>query len=73
MTNSLEWVAVVISIACSTFRAFNLGHQAATYVLSAMCYVIFIYYLQGAQRVLNLFYLATAVVGAWRWKRSVGS
>jgi hypothetical protein len=65
---SIQWLAVFISIICSTFRALNLGHQATTYLVGSMVQIIFIIYINDPrQRILNLFYLITSLLGAWRW------
>ena len=66
--SKLEWIASIIAILCSTFRALNLGYQSASYVLSIVSYIVFIIYAKKrSQVVLNAFYIVTALFGAWRW------
>ncbi len=65
---SIQWLAVFVSIICSTFRALNLGHQATTYLVGSMVHVIFIIYTNDPrQQILNIFYLITSFIGVWRW------
>lgn len=66
--SSLEWLASVISIACSLFRAFNLGYQGWVYLISIVTYLVFISYsTKRSQVFLNVFYIGTALIGAYRW------
>jgi len=66
---NLEWLASVIAIICSTFRALNLGYQSASYLISILAYLVFIVYAKKrSQVVVNVFYIATALFGVWRWK-----
>lgn len=63
-----EWLASLLAIACSTFRALNLGNQSASYALSIVAYGVFIVYAKKRSQVfLNLFYIGTALLGMWRW------
>lgn len=64
----VEWMASILSIACSSFRALNVGYQGVTYLISILAYIIFIAHAtKRSQVVLNVFYIFTAFVGAWRW------
>lgn len=66
--NLLEWIAMVISIGCSIFRACNLGYQGWTYLISIGTYLIFIIHAtKNSQLTLNIFYIATSLMGAYRW------
>ena len=63
----IEWVASFIAITTSSFRAFNLGYQAESYILSIFTYIIFMKYAEKkTQKILNLFYILTAVIGVYR-------
>lgn len=42
MENNLEWLATLVSIFCSVFRALNLGYQGWLYLISIGTYVTFI-------------------------------
>lgn len=64
----LEWIASFVAIACSTFRALNLGYQSVTYALSIAAYLVFIAFAKKQSQVfLNLFYIVTALIGVWSW------
>ena len=64
----IEWLASFIAITTSSFRAFNLGYQAESYFLSIFTYIIFIVYAEKkTQKVLNIFYILTAFIGAYRY------
>ena len=64
----LEWAASLIAILCSTFRALNWGYQSASYLLSIVAYLVFIVFAKKQSQVfLNVFYIATALLGAWQW------
>lgn len=68
MENNLEWLATLVSIFCSVFRALNLGYQGWLYLISIGTYVTFIVYAnKRSQVVLNVFYIITSLVGAYRW------
>ena len=65
----IEWLASFIAITTSTFRAFNLGYQRESYIISIFSYIIFIFYAQKqSQIILNSFYIITGIIGAWRFK-----
>lgn len=64
----LEWTATLISIACSLFRAFNLGYQGWVYLISIGANLIFATYAtKTSQMMLNFFYIATALIGVYNW------
>ena len=64
----IEWIAFLIAITTSTFRALNLGYQAESYLISIVAYTIFIFYSEKkTQKVLNIFYIITALFGAYRY------
>lgn len=66
----IEWLASFIAITTSTFRALNLGYQKESYIFSIFSYVIFMYYSQKrSQVILNLFYILTAIIGTYRYKK----
>jgi hypothetical protein len=66
--NFLEWLATWISIACSLFRALNFGYQGWVYLISISTYLVFIANAtKKSQVILNVFYIATALMGAYRW------
>jgi len=66
----IEWLASIIAITTSTFRAFNLGYQKESYIISIISYIIFMIYAQkNSQIVLNLFYILTAIIGSYRYKQ----
>lgn len=66
----IEWLASFIAITTSTFRAFNLGYQKESYVISIFSYTIFMYYSEKrSQVILNLFYILTAMIGTYRYKK----
>jgi hypothetical protein len=68
MENNIEWIATWVSIACSVFRALNLGYQGWVYLVSVATYITFICFAtKRSQVVLNVFYIVTAVIGAYRW------
>ncbi len=65
----IEWLASIIAVLTSTFRAFNLGYQGESYIISIFSYIVFIIYSQKqSQVILNAFYIITALIGTWRWK-----
>lgn len=64
----LEWFASFVAILSSTLRAFNVGYQNLTYIVSILAYCVFLYYAKKpSQKFVNLFYIATALIGAWQW------
>jgi hypothetical protein len=64
----LEWTATLISITCSLFRAFNLGYQGWIYLISICANLIFATYAtKKSQMLLNVFYIATALIGVYNW------
>lgn len=66
--NFLEWIATLVSIACSVFRALNLGYQGLVYLISIGAYLVFIAFAtKQSQVVLNIFYIGTSLMGAYRW------
>lgn len=66
--SSWEWIASIISILCSLFRAFNLGYQGWVYLISILTYGIFICYAtKKSQVILNVFYIGTALIGVYSW------
>lgn len=67
---SIEWLASIIAVISSTFRAFNLGYQKESYIISIFAYIIFIYYAEKqSQMMMNIFYILTSIVGVWRWSK----
>lgn len=71
MDSSIEWIASFIAIITSTFRAFNLGYQGPSYIVSVFCQIVFIMYsTKQSQIVLNFFYIITALIGAYRWRNT---
>ena len=66
---TLEWLAALLAVVTSAWRSLNLGHQAATYLVSAACYVVFLTRpgISAQQRFTHVFYLCTAGVGCVRW------
>lgn len=65
----LQWAAVLLSILCTTLRAFNVGYNAQLYLISCIPYMVFALTSQEqTQRLLNWFYLAIALIGVLRWK-----
>ena len=68
----VNWLAVFLSILCSTFRALNLGYQAKTYWISAGMQIVFLFqFKELSQRILNSFYLITNIIGALRWTYNI--
>lgn len=68
----LQWATTLISILCTAFRALNIGYQSHTYVVSALCYVIFIWTEPELHiKTLNAFYLLFALVGAFRFSQKI--
>ena len=69
MSESLiEWIASFIAVGSSTFRSFNFGYQRESYIISIFSYIVFIFYAEKqSQIIMNIFYILTALVGAWRW------
>jgi len=66
--SSIEWIASFIAISTSTFRAFNLGYQAESYIISIFTYIVFMIYVEKkTQKILNVFYILTAIIGAYRY------
>ena len=64
---AIEWVVSFIAITTSTFRSFNLGYQGESYILSILTYIVFMIYAEKkSQKILNLFYIFTAIIGAYR-------
>lgn len=64
----IEWFGSFLAIVCTTLRALNSGYQGPSYLASCIAYVIFIIYgKKQNQRLLNIFYLITGLVGAYRW------
>ena len=62
----IEWIASFIAISTSTFRAFNLGYQAESYIISIFTYIIFMIHAEKkTQKILNVFYIFTALIGAY--------
>ena len=68
----IDWLATVLAICTSTWRAFNLGYTTEVYLVSAVAYVPFAYRAfqreDFSQLILNLFYIGTALIGAYRWR-----
>ena len=65
------WIVMLFNVFASTFRAFNWGYQKESYIVSAFCYIPFIYdaatKAYTLQVILNTFYLITACLGIYRW------
>jgi hypothetical protein len=72
MTALIDWIATVLAICTSTWRAFNFGYASEVYVVSAVAYLPFAYRAfereDVPQLILNVFYIATALIGAYRWR-----
>ncbi len=68
----IDWIATAVAIFTSTWRAFNLGYASEVYFVSAIAYLPFAYRAHERQDIpqliLNVFYIATALIGAYRWR-----
>ena len=64
----IEWLASFIAVTTSTFRSFNLGYQSESYILSIFTYIVFMICAEKkTQKVLNTFYILTALIGVYRY------
>lgn len=66
----LEWVAALICIGTSFWRALALGYVAESYALSCLGYVLLLATERRPHQIfLNLFYIFTAIMGVRRWRQ----
>jgi len=64
----IEWAASIIAVITSSFRAFNLGYQSESYLVSIFTYIVFMNYAEKkTQKILNLFYIFTSLAGVYRY------
>lgn len=71
----LEWLATALAVIASTFRAFNWGYQRESYIVTVVVQILFTYWAWTKENmqlvVLNLFYMITALVGAYSFSRPI--
>lgn len=68
-TTMFQWVAALILIGTSFWRALARGYVAESYALSCVGYVILLLNdTKPHQIALNAFYIFTAIIGMRRWR-----
>ena len=63
-----KWIFVLVTMATTMWRSFNMGYQSQTYAIGAVCNTYFFYLNKDfSQKLLNGLYICTSLIGVYSY------